>query len=77
LLDGAVHRLGDVFGGGAVAVLEVAVDRQAGDSAEQVGVGEVFVAGDGVPPVDAAQRCGQGGRRGADGLETGVGQQQR
>src|ERR687884_222915 len=46
VLDRGLHCCGDVLGGLPVAVLEVAVDRQAGQAGEQLRVREVLVSGD-------------------------------
>jgi len=59
VLDRGLHCCRDVLGGISVAVLEVAVDRQASQPGEQPRVREVLVSGDLVSPVQPTQRRGE------------------
>ena len=73
--SGGIEALADVVAGLPVPVLEIAVDRQAGEPRQQLGMVEVLLAADRVPCVAPAQRGGERGRRGSQCLEAGVREQ--
>lgn len=77
VLDSGLNRCRDIRGRCAVPVLEVAVDRQPGEAAEQPCMFQMLGAGDFMAPVRPAQYGGERNRRRPDRLETGVGQHQR